>query len=261
MTRFAGRNAVVTGASSGVGRAVALALASHGAKVAAFGRRTSSIDETVTLVRERGGQAIPVIVDVSSAVEVERAASTVRKEMGPVDFMVNAAGVLHLGPVPSMSEAQWDELFATNVKSLFLLARAFIPEMSAGRGGAIVNISSVFALAAGKGSAAYAASKAAVLALTRTMALDHIEAGVRINCIAPGAMATEMLSAVAEAAAPHNPQSALDAMGHLNPIRRLIAPEEVADLTLYLLSDAAAAIVGSTLTIDGGRLAKLGNAD
>lgn len=251
---------MVTGASSGVGRAVALALAREGAAVAVLGRRARELEQTVARIRGEGGKAMAVVADVSSASDVEHAVREARNALGPVDLVVNAAGTLRLGTIAEMAETDWDLLFDTNVKGIFLICREVIPQMQIRGGGAVVNISSVFAFAAGKGAAAYAASKAAVVALTKTMALDHIEAGIRINGVAPGAVATQMLANLAQSARPDDPQSVLEEMARLQPIRRLIEPEEISSMALYLLSDDASAIVGSTIIMDGGRLAQLGAA-
>jgi NAD(P)-dependent dehydrogenase (short-subunit alcohol dehydrogenase family) len=177
---------------------------------------------------------------------------------GGVDLLAHAAGALRTGPLPELEEADWDLLFDTNAKSCFLLARHVVPAMRARGGGAIVHVASVFAHAASPGSSAYAASKAAVVALTRVMALDHASEGIRVNCVAPGSMRTTMLEAVAAERSPGDPEAMLAGIGKMHPIGRLIEPDEVARLALYLLSDDAAAITGASYVIDGGRLAQLG---
>jgi NAD(P)-dependent dehydrogenase (short-subunit alcohol dehydrogenase family) len=261
MSRFADKVALVTGASGGVGRCAATALAGEGAAVAAVGRDPGALAETVAEAGRAGGRAIAIEADLRVDADVRRCVAEVVAAFGGLDLLAHAAGVLRLGPVPDLDEDDWDLLFDTNAKSCFLLARHAVPIMRGRGGGAIVNVSSVFAHAAGPGSAAYAASKAAVVALTKVMALDHVGEGIRINGVAPGSMRTPMLEAVAAERAPQDPEAMLAAAGRLHPIGRLIEPREVADLVLYLLSDAASAIVGVTYTIDGGRLAKLGSAE
>jgi NAD(P)-dependent dehydrogenase (short-subunit alcohol dehydrogenase family) len=258
--RFQDKVALVTGAGSGVGAATAIRLAGEGASVALVGRRKGPLEEVAGRINDSGGKAACFTADVSVASDVATAFDAAVSAFGGLDLLVNAAGVLKLGAVTNVSEAEWDEVFGVNTKGCFLTSRAAIPLLRR-HGGAIVNVSSVFAYAAGKGSAVYAASKAAVVALTRTMALDHIDEGIRINGVAPGSMATPMLRAVAEAAAPHDPASVLNAAARVHPIRRLIEADEVAKLIAFLLSDDASAIVGTTYTIDGGRLAKLGSAE
>jgi NAD(P)-dependent dehydrogenase (short-subunit alcohol dehydrogenase family) len=258
--RFSSRIALVTGAGSGVGRATALRLSQEGATVALLGRRSEPLDAVAAEIDGQGGRAIAIAADVSNETQVVAAVRTVERQLGGLDLLVNAAGVLKVGAVTQQSVSDWDAMFGTNAKGCFLTSRAAIPLMSR-NGGAIVNVSSVFAYAAGKSSAVYAASKAAVVALTRTMALDHLQQGVRINGVAPGSMATPMLQAVAEQTVPNNPSSVLQAVGRMHPIRRLVEPAEVAGVIAFLLSDEASAIVGATYVVDGGRLAILGSAE
>jgi NAD(P)-dependent dehydrogenase (short-subunit alcohol dehydrogenase family) len=176
-----------------------------------------------------------------------------------VDLLVNAAGVLRTGPLSLLDERDWDLMFDTNTKGVYLFCKHTLPVMQRCGGGAIVNVSSVFAYAAGAGSAAYAASKAAVVLLTQTLALEHVADSIRVNGVAPGTMPTPLIEGIA-AAAP-DPAAVLARIDSLHPLGRMIEPEEVADTVLFLLSDAASAIVGQTFVVDGGRLAKLGTAD
>lgn len=259
MSRFDHKVALVTGASGGVGRAIARGLAVEGAAVGLIGRNTGALRETAAMIERDGGKALPIEADIGVGSDVERSVAELVAAYGRLDLVAHAAGVLRLGPATDMPEQDWDLLFRTNVKSCFLLGKHAVPHMRAAGGGAIVNVSSVFAFAAGPGSAGYAASKAAVLALTKMMALDHIADRIRINCVAPGSMRTPMLeNAVAGL---DDPEGALAGIGRLHPLGRLIEPAETASLVLYLLSDEAKAIIGSCFTIDGGRLAKLGAAD
>jgi meso-butanediol dehydrogenase/(S,S)-butanediol dehydrogenase/diacetyl reductase len=257
MSRFAGKVALVTGASRGLGRHVATALAAEGAFVGALGRDEDALAQTVSL---GGSSVFSIVADVRRAGDVERAVSTVVERFSGLDLLVNAAGVLRNGTAVDMSEADWDLIFDTNVKGCFLTTKYAVPAMKERGGGAIVNVSSVFAHAATTGAAAYAASKAAVVALTKTCALDHIGDGIRVNGVAPGSMETPMLVDALRRRAPEGVESLLDATGRLHPLGRLVEPAEITRLILFLLSDEAGAIVGSTYTIDGGRLAQLGTA-
>ncbi|MDW5594088.1 SDR family oxidoreductase [Conexibacter stalactiti] len=260
MTRFGGKVALVTGGSSGVGRTIAVALAAGGAAVGVVGRDAEALAETVAQVEAAGGRATAIVADVSDGAAVKRAVEEVVAAHGGIDLLAHAAAVLRLGAAPELPESDWDLVFDTNVKSCFLLAKHAVPAMRARGGGAIVNVASVYAHAADPGGAAYAASKAAVVALSRTMALDHVGEGVRVNCVLPGSMRTPMLEAVAREHAPEDPGAMLAEAGRRHPLGRLIEPAEVADLVLYLLSDAATAIVGGAYTIDGGWLGQLASA-
>ncbi|HZV72239.1 MAG TPA: glucose 1-dehydrogenase [Conexibacter sp.] len=250
--RFDGKVALVTGATSGVGRAIALALAAEGAAVGLVGRDRDALAALVEEIDGAGGRSLAIAADMRHGADVARAVAETTGAFGGLDLLAHAAGVLRLGAAPDLPEETWELLFDTNAKSCFLLAKHAVPAMRVRGGGAIVNVASVSAYAADPGAAAYAASKAAVVALTRIMALDHIDEGIRINCVAPGGVRTPMLEAVAEEYCPEDPASLLDEAGRRHPLGRLVEPAEVADLVLYLLSDAAAAIVGVDYAIDGG---------
>ena len=254
---FHGKVALVTGASSGLGLEVARTLAERGAQVACVARDRAALEAAVAPC---GARALAVPADVAVAADVRRAVAAAVDGFGGLDLLVNAAGVVRRGPLDRFDEADWDLLFATNVKGCFLTLQHAVPAMRARGGGAVVNVTSVFAHAANGGAAAYAASKAAVTALTRTAALDHIGDGIRINAVAPGSMPTPMVHESAAALAPGDPAAQLAAAARAHPLGRFVEPREVAEVVLFLLSDAAAAVVGCAYVVDGGRLAKLGTA-
>jgi NAD(P)-dependent dehydrogenase (short-subunit alcohol dehydrogenase family) len=257
--RFEDRRALVTGASSGLGTVVARRLAAEGAAVGLLGRDREALERLRREIEVEGGRAAATVADLRQAAEVDAACEELAGELGGVDLLAHVAGALRLGPVPEMEEADWDLLVETNLKSCFLLGRRVIPLMREAGGGAIVNVSSVFAHASSPGAAAYAASKAGVVALTKVMALDHIGDGIRINCVSPGTMLTPMLEAVAAERFPEAPETMLEKVARMHPSGKLVDPEEVASLVLYLLSEEAASIVGAAYVIDGGRLARLGS--
>lgn len=249
-SRFSGRTVLVTGGGSGIGRAIALAFAAEGASVVVAGRTRAALDETVALAEGTGGTVISQVADVARAADMEALVRTAVDRFGSLDVAVNNAGVFRGGrPVADLSDEDWHTLVDTNVTGVLLALRAQIRQMTTQPdGGAIVNVSSN--LGAHKqvpGTTAYAASKAAVSALTRGAALDHIADGVRINAVSPGASATTMSLRPDETEA----ERAVRMKGE-SPLGRVSSTEEVAEAVLYLASDAAASVVGTDLVIDGG---------
>ncbi|GHB98936.1 dehydrogenase [Streptomyces anthocyanicus] len=263
--RFTGKTALVTGAGSGIGRAVALALAAEGAHVVVAGRARGPLDETAALVEQAGGKALAVTADVtrredvdalvSAAVELphSRLRSSGGTPTGSLDVAVNNAGAFRGGvPVADLSEEDWHTQLDINVTGVFLALRAEVRHMRAQPGGGtIVNIASTFgAHKRSPGATAYAATKAAVSALTRGAALDHIGDGVRINAVSPGATATSMSLRPGETEA-----GRAERMRQETPLGRVSAVAEVAAAVLYLASDDAASVVGTDLVVDGGQTA------
>ncbi|ANP54877.1 NAD(P)-dependent dehydrogenase (short-subunit alcohol dehydrogenase family) [Streptomyces griseochromogenes] len=250
LTRFTGRTALVTGAGSGIGRAVALALAAEGARVVVAGRRPEPLDETVRLIEEQGGEALAVIADVSRAADAEALVQAAVEHFGSLDVAVNNAGVLRGGqPLADLPEDDWHAQLATNLTGVYLALKAQVRRMrTQPSGGAIVNVSSNLGRhAALAGAAAYAATKAAVTALSRGAALDHIGDGVRINVVSPGATATSMSLRPGE-----TEEGRADRAKATLPLGRISTTEEVAAAVLYLASDAAASLVGTDLVVDSG---------
>ncbi|OXY94055.1 SDR family NAD(P)-dependent oxidoreductase [Streptomyces diastatochromogenes] len=249
-TRFTGRTALVTGAGSGIGRAVALALAAEGAQVVVAGRRREPLDETVRLIEERGGKALAVTADVSRADDAEALVRAAVGQFGSLDVAVNNAGVFRGGqPLADLPEEDWHTQLAVNVTGVHLALQAQIRRMrTQPSGGAIVNVSSTFGLhATSPGAAAYSATKAAVTALSRGAALDHIGEGVRINVVSPGATATSMSLRPGETEAGRTERAKATL-----PLGRISTTEEVAAAVLYLASDDAPSLVGTDLVVDSG---------
>ncbi|MFF7126304.1 MULTISPECIES: SDR family NAD(P)-dependent oxidoreductase [unclassified Streptomyces] len=249
-TRFTGRTALVTGAGSGIGRAVALAFAAQGARVVVAGRRREPLDETVRLIEEQGGKALAVTADVSRSGDAEALVRAAVESFGSLDVAVNNAGVFRGGqPLAELPEEDWHTQLATNVTGVHLALQAQIRRMrTQPSGGAIVNVSSTFGLhATSAGAAAYSATKAAVTALSRGAALDHIGDGVRINVVSPGATATSMSLRAGETDADRTERAKATL-----PLGRISTTEEVAAAVLYLASDDAASVVGTDLVVDSG---------
>lgn len=252
-TRFTDRTALVTGAGSGIGRAVALALAAEGAQVVVAGRRQEPLDETVALIEQAGGKALAVTADVSRAADIQAVVDAAVDPFGSLDVAVNNAGVFRGGqPLADLPEADWREQLDINITGVFLALQAEIRQMrTQASGGAIVNIASLFGVhARHPGAAAYAATKAAVSVLTRGAALDHIGDGVRINAVSPGAVETPMSLRPGE----DDADRAERAKATL-PLGRISTTAEIAAAVLYLASDDASSVVGTDLVVDSGAAA------
>ncbi|MFP3991215.1 glucose 1-dehydrogenase [Streptomyces sp. E11-3] len=253
-TRFSGKTVLVTGAGSGLGRAIALAFGAEGARVVVAGRTEGPLKETAALIEEQGGTAAFVTADVSRAADVRALVRTAVDRFGALDVAVNNAGVLRGAgqPIAEVAEADWQTLFDINVTGVLLALQAEVAQMrTQPGGGAIVNVSSN--LGAHKqipGVTAYAASKAAVSALTRGAALDHIADGVRINAVSPGASATTMSLLPGE-----TEEQRAARMREQSPLGRVSTTDEVAAAVLYLASPEAGSVVGTDLVIDGGAAA------
>lgn len=253
--RFDGKVALVTGAGVGIGHAVAVRLAAEGASVAVLDRDQAAAEQTVAAI---GDRALALTADITSPEQVAAAFASVAERYGGLDVLVNNAGVVRYGTVPEFSVEDWDLVMDTNVKGTFLTVKHAVPMMRERGGGAIVNTASAQAFASQPTVAAYSASKGAIVAMTRTLALDHASDGIRVNCICPGSVQTPMLRYGAEYFEDGDPAETMAGWGRLHPIGRLIQPEEVAGLIAFLASDDASAITGAPYLVDGGLLAKLG---
>ncbi len=244
------RVALVTGASSGIGRATALSFAAAGARVALVGRRREALAEVAREITAQGREALVVPADVMVEVEAERAVAETVERFGGLDVLVNAAGIISNGTVETTALAAWDEMMNVNLRAVFYLMQLAVPHLKR-RPGNIVNVSSVTGLRAFPGVLAYCVSKAGVDQLTRCAALELAAQGIRVNAVNPGVVRTEIHKRGGMPA--DNYAAFLEHSRTTHPIGRVGTPAEVADLILFLASDRATWITGATYSIDGGR--------
>ncbi len=257
MSALEGKVALVTGAASGIGAATVFELAAQGARVGVLDLDTAAAQRVADAIGNAGGEAAAFGCDVRDGDAVHDAVGGVAERFGGLDIAVASAGVIRYGRVDEIDEADWDFQIDTNLRGVFLVARHAIPLMRARGGGAIVNVASTQAFASQELVPAYSASKGAVVALTRTMALDHARDRIRVNAVGPGSVDTAMLHYAADHFSPQNPDAAIQGWGASHPIGRVIEPAEVARVIAFLASDAASAVTGATYLVDGGATAKL----
>jgi NAD(P)-dependent dehydrogenase (short-subunit alcohol dehydrogenase family) len=236
-----GQRALITGATSGIGRAVALRLAREGADVLVHGRDSARGADAVEEITAAGGKASFVAADLGDAADVQWLAS----EVGEIDILINNAGIALFAPTAEFELAAFDKMFASNVRAPFFLVAAFAPGMAARGHGSIISLSSMAGGVGLVGGAAYGATKASLEAMTRAWAAEYSANGVRVNAIAPGPVYTP---------SPSGPEF-IAALGKTTPMQRAAQPEEVAEVVAFLASPKASYITGTTVAVDGGRRA------
>ena len=242
------RTAIITGAASGIGRAIALLFAKHGARIAILDLVPG---DSVEQIEAAGGTAVFVPCDVTRQLDVGDAFAVVQDRFGALDILVNSAGVAAIGTVEQTEEDDFDRVYDVNVKGVYNCLRAGVRAMK-GRGGAILNIASVASVVGIPDRFAYSMSKGAVLTMTYSVACDYVQHGIRCNAVAPGRVHTPFVDGYLAKTYPGREQEMFDKLSRTQPIGRMGEPREIAELALFLCSDAAAFITGSNYAIDGG---------
>jgi 3-oxoacyl-[acyl-carrier protein] reductase len=237
--------ALVTGSSRGIGRGIALRLARQGYAVCVNCRvRMDKAEETAREIIACGGRAMVYQADVSDAQQVRDMVAAVREKFGPITALVNNAGIAGQQQFQDLTEERWHEFFATNVDGAFHTTQAVLPDMLHAKSGAIVNIASIWGVRGASCEVAYSCTKHAIVGLTRSLAMELAPSGIRVNCVAPGVISTDMLSLL--------PEDVIDDLAVQTPAGRLGSVEDIAAAVTYFVSDEASFATGQVLTVDGG---------
>lgn len=251
-TGIKGKTAIVTGAGSGIGRATALAFAAAGARVVVAERDEASGRATAQLVLAQGGEAIFIATDIAKMPEVELMVAMAEQQFGPIDFAFNNAGVEGVSaPTHECSASNWEQTMAVDLTGTWQCMKAEIAAMLRGRGGSIVNCSSIAGLVGFEGMPAYVAAKHGVAGLTKTAALEYAQKNIRVNAVSPGVIHTAMVDRVAG-----NDPAALAAFAAMAPMARMGQPEEIAAVVVWLCSQQASYVTGAVIPVDGGYTAR-----
>lgn len=245
MGRFDGKSAIVTGASRGIGREIALLLAEEGARVAVnYSGSKDKADDVVKLITESGGEAFAIQADVSDADGVKIMVDKTLEMFGSIDILVNNAGITRDNLLMRMKEDEWDDVININLKGVFLCTKGVTRQMMRQRAGRIVNVASIVGVSGNPGQANYVAAKAGVIGFTKTAAKELASRNINVNAVAPGFITTDMTDALSE--------EVKNQMLSVIPLGKLGRPEDVARTVLFLLSEDAVYITGQTIHVDGG---------
>jgi NAD(P)-dependent dehydrogenase (short-subunit alcohol dehydrogenase family) len=254
-TLMAGTVSVVIGGSAGIGLAAAWTLARHGSAVELAAIDPPGVDRAAGELRAAGHEARGTVLDVADPGQIASFMAGVAARHGRLSVLVNSAGIQRYGTAETTPLSVWDEVLDVNVRGMFLAAGQAVPLMRRSGGGAIVNVASAQATATQRNVVAYTASKGAIVAMTRAMAVDHAPDGIRVNSVSPGSVDTPMLRAAARDVCAEDPDSVIAQWGSLHPLGRVGAPAEIADVILFLASPLSSFVTGADLRADGGVLA------
>jgi NAD(P)-dependent dehydrogenase (short-subunit alcohol dehydrogenase family) len=252
---MAGTVSVVIGGSAGIGLAAAWTLARHGSAVELAAIDPPGVDRAASEMRDAGHEARGTVLDVADPGQIASFMAGVADRHGRLSVLVNSAGIQRYGTAETTPVPVWDEVLDVNVRSMFLAAGQAVPLMRRAGGGAIVNVASAQATATQRNVVAYTASKGAIVAMTRAMAVDHAPDGIRVNSVSPGSVDTPMLRAAARDVSAEDPDAVIAQWGSLHPLGRVGAPAEIADVILFLASPLSSFVTGADLRADGGVLA------
>lgn len=251
--RLAGKVALITGGTSGIGSATAIRFAAEGASVAITGRSSERGEEVVRQIEQAGGAAIFIRTDVRLADECRHAVDTTLKEFGRIDVLFNNAGVFHPKTIPECTEEEWDETIDSSLKGAFLMSKYALPSMIEQGSGSIIHTSSGWGILGGNEAAAYCAAKGGLVVMAKAMAMDHGPDGIRVNCVCPGDVLTPMLYDDAEKRG--QTWAEYEAGAVQRPLGRIGTVDEIADAVLFLASDESSFVTGESLVVDGGGVA------
>lgn len=251
--RLDGKVAAITGAGSGIGKAIAERFAAQGARLAVLEIDMVRGEETAHELRSAGFDARAIACDVTKSTEVTAAFAAIEQQFGKLDVLVNNAGIGHVGNCTSTDEADFDRLFAVNVKGVYLCTRAALPLLVSQRG-TICNLASIASLIGVADRFAYSMTKGAVLTMTKSVAIDYLASGVRCNCVCPARIHTPFVDGFLQKSYPGREAEMFAQLAKWQPIGRMGTPEEVADLVLFLCSDEAGFVTGQAVPLDGGKL-------
>lgn len=251
--RLEGKVALITGGTSGIGRATAIRFADEGAAIAITGRNAERGEQVVQEIVGNGGEALFIRSDVRSAEDCRQAVAQTLERFGKIDVLFNNAGVFHPKSIPDCTEEEWDETIDSSLKGAFLMSKYTLPSMIERGSGSIIHTSSGWGILGGDKAAAYCAAKGGLIVMAKAMALDHGPDGIRVNCVCPGDVLTPMLPD--DAAKRGMTWEDYAAGAEDRPLGRIGTPEDIANAVLYLASDESSFVTGEALVVDGGGVA------